>query len=722
MNQNVLIVDDSLTVRMDLAEAFEAAGFSPLLCATAADAREVLSRVPVSVIILDVLLPDADGVDLLQEIRQSPSGRSAVVVMLSSEAEVRNRIRGLQTGADEYVGKPYDIAYLLGKVQELLHARQGAAASGTTILVIDDSATFREELRTAFEFAGHRVLTAATGEEGLRVAGAQRPDAIVVDGVLPGIDGTTVIRHIRLDAVLRDVPCILLTGSGDKGSELRALDAGADTFVQKGEDLDVILARLAAVLRRGAARAPGDEEVRSLVGPKRILAVDDSATYLHELSEALKGEGYDVVMARSGEEALELLAVQSVDCILLDVMMPGLGGHETCRRIKTAPIVRDIPLIMLTALENREAMIQGLAIGGDDYIPKSSDFDVVKARVRAQIRRKQFEDENRRIREELVRVEVEAAEVRAARELTELKRYEETLRQKNVALTEASLMKSQFLTNMSHELRTPLNAIIGFSAVLRDGLTGQMTEQQRGFIGDISSSGEHLLSLINDILDLSKVEAGKMMLDVGPVEMSSLLVNSFSIIREKAASRRISLDIDVAEELGVVQADGRKVKQILYNLLFNAVKFTNEGGQVTLRARRVLHRDAGQLSGSRTGRSFPLADDEFAEFLEISVTDNGIGISRDGLERLFQPFSQIDSGLARKFEGAGLGLVMVKRLAELHGGTVAVESVVGEGSCFTVWLPLRAPEGPALTSVSEPSSPRVEALVGGRSAPVVDNH
>ena len=147
--------------------------------------------------------------------------------------------------------------------------------------------------------------------------------------------------------------------------------------------------------------------------------------------------------------------------------------------------------------------------------------------------------------------------------------------------------------------------------------------------------------------------------------------------------------MDAAEDLGPIQADARKVKQILYNLLSNAVKFTSEGGQVPLRASRVPRAAVGQLSGSWTGRSFPLADNEFEEFLEISVTDNGIGISGDGLERLFKPFSQIDSGLARKFEGTGLGLAMVKLLAELHGGAVAVESAVGEGSRFTVWLPLR---------------------------------
>ena len=226
------------------------AGFLALPCSTAAEAREALSRAPASVFILDVLLPDGDGVDLLQEIRRSPSGASAVIVMLSSEAEVKDRIRGLQTGADEYVGKPYDAGYLVAKVQELLQTRQPAATGDTTVLVIDDSATFREDLRTAFESAGHRVLTASTGEEGLRIAGAQRPNAIVVDGVLPGIDGATVIRHIRLDAVLRDVPCLLLTASEDKSAELRALDAGADTFVRKEEDLEVILAKLAAVLRR----------------------------------------------------------------------------------------------------------------------------------------------------------------------------------------------------------------------------------------------------------------------------------------------------------------------------------------------------------------------------------------------------------------------------------------------------------------------------------------
>ena len=309
----------------------------------------------------------------------------------------------------------------------------------------------------------------------------------------------------------------------------------------------------------------------------------------------------------------------------------------------------------------------------------------------------------------------------AARDMTELKRYEETLQQRNAELEDASRMKSEFLANMSHELRTPLNAIIGFSEVLKDGLLGEMTDQQRGFISDIFTSGNHLLALINDILDLSKVEAGKMTLDLEPVHVGSLLANSLTIIREKAAARHIRLGIDTGDDLGVVEADGRKVKQIVYNLLSNAVKFAVEGGEVSLRAARVPRSAVGRLSGPWPGRSSSLQDDHaFAEFIEISVTDGGIGIPREDLERLFTPFSQIDTGLARRFEGTGLGLAMVKLLAELHGGSVAVESAVGEGSRFTVWLPLRTKEGAVLTPY-KPYVARPDAPPGAATALVVED-
>src|SRR6185312_6912787 len=308
----------------------------------------------------------------------------------------------------------------------------------------------------------------------------------------------------------------------------------------------------------------------------------------------------------------------------------------------------------------------------------------------------------------------------AARDVTELKLIEQKLQLKNVELEEASRMKSEFLANMSHELRTPLNAIIGFSEVLGDGLIGSLSDQQKKFIGDIFSSGKHLLSLINDILDLSKVEAGKMMLDLESVQIASLFENSLSIVKEKAHARHISLALNAPRELGSIRADGRKVKQIIYNLLSNAVKFSTDGGEVTLQATTVPRAEVGSLRDGAVGRVFPLADNQFAEFLEISVTDGGIGISPEGLEELFKPFSQIDSGLARKYQGTGLGLAMIKLLSELHGGTLAVESEVGKGSRFTVWLPLRTGDESARedeTSVTRP----VVVSPGDRIALVIED-
>jgi signal transduction histidine kinase len=287
----------------------------------------------------------------------------------------------------------------------------------------------------------------------------------------------------------------------------------------------------------------------------------------------------------------------------------------------------------------------------------------------------------------------------AARDVTDRRRTELTLQQKNVELEHASKMKSEFLATMSHELRTPLNSVIGFSEALKDGLLGDLTDSQQEYIGDIFTSGQHLLSLINDILDLSKVEAGMMNLEMEPVDARRLLSNALSIVREKALARRISLDLELDEQVGVTQLDVRKTKQIVYNLLSNAVKFSNQEGRVSLRARQVPRSAVGTLDGTWPVRTFELAENEFTGFLEICVTDAGIGISQENMAKLFQSFTQIDSSLARKFEGTGLGLAMVKQMTELLGGTVAVASREGEGACFAAWIPLQMSSQPASAEV-----------------------
>jgi signal transduction histidine kinase/CHASE3 domain sensor protein len=254
------------------------------------------------------------------------------------------------------------------------------------------------------------------------------------------------------------------------------------------------------------------------------------------------------------------------------------------------------------------------------------------------------------------------------------------LRQRNAEITsnmieleQASRMKSEFLATMSHELRTPLNSIIGFTGILHDGLLGELSSPQREHVGEILESGEHLLAMINDILDLSNIEAGQMQLVQEPVELVSLLRESLDTVGPRAVTKGLQLHLDVGSDLPLLLADARKLKQILKNLLSNAVKFAGEGATVTVIARRTQESEGDRLL--------------------LSVADTGLGISAEDQARLFQPFVQVDSSLARTHGGTGLGLVLVKRLAVLHGGGVAVASEPGKGSTFTVWLPYLAADG-----------------------------
>jgi signal transduction histidine kinase len=253
----------------------------------------------------------------------------------------------------------------------------------------------------------------------------------------------------------------------------------------------------------------------------------------------------------------------------------------------------------------------------------------------------------------------------AARDVTERKRFEQSLQ-------EANRMKSEFLANMSHELRTPLNGIIGFTEFLIDEMPGPLKPEQKEYLGDVLSSARHLLQLINDVLDLAKVEAGKMELHPETFPVHKAVEEVAAVIKGIAQKKHIAVGIEIGAELDAVTLDEHKFKQVLYNLLSNAVKFSDDGGQVSIKARRL---DTHQF--------------------EVQIRDTGIGIKAEDINRLFTEFEQLDSGTARRFEGTGLGLALTKKIIEFQGGRISVESQPGKGSVFTVVLPVMTGEGKA---------------------------
>lgn len=262
-------------------------------------------------------------------------------------------------------------------------------------------------------------------------------------------------------------------------------------------------------------------------------------------------------------------------------------------------------------------------------------------------------------------------------DISDRKEYEVKLQQTNLELQRATRLKDEFLTTMSHELRTPLNAILGLSEALGDQLFGTMNEQQLKAIKTIIESGNHLLALINDILDLAKIEADKIKLNLAPTCINNLCQSSLKFIQQQALEKRITLNKEIPENLPDLLIDERRIRQVLINLLNNAVKFAPTGGKISLKVEFSSgNNDSLIVKNSKSKRQ-----------MSFTITDNGIGISEENIAKLFQPFMQIDSSLNRQYNGTGLGLALVKKLVELHDGQVKVESQIGEGSSFTFCLP-----------------------------------
>lgn len=285
-------------------------------------------------------------------------------------------------------------------------------------------------------------------------------------------------------------------------------------------------------------------------------------------------------------------------------------------------------------------------------------------------------------------------------DITERKQSEAKLQQTNQELARATRLKDEFLANMSHELRTPLNAILGMTEGLQDQIFGSMSQPQLNALKTIEKSGNHLLELINDILDIAKIESGQMELDLAPTDIAALCQSSLTFIKQQAIKKRIQVNLHLENNLPSLLVDERRIRQVLINLLNNAVKFTPEQGEIKIEVSYQLCQPLAQPTISQLPQAFN--DAASSGRLSIAVLDTGIGIVEEHISKLFQPFIQIDSSLNRKYEGTGLGLALVKRIVELHGGAVEVQSQVGVGSCFRIELPCMVTHQPESTSSDTP--------------------
>jgi PAS domain S-box-containing protein len=571
-----------------------------------------------------------------------------------------------------------------------------------TILAIDDHQDNLTAIKAVVGsiFPDAQILSALSGQQGLALARSADPDVILLDIIMPRMDGYETCRQLKRAEETRHIPVVFLTAlKADKQSRMQALEAGAEGFLTKPIDDVELTVQIQAMAKIKAMNALQQKEKQRL----NALVMERTAALAKELEEHRIAEQ----KLRQVQQRLE--KSQTATLNLLEDLKAEIEARkqtenelrESEERLRT--VVQNMP-VMLDAFDEN-----GTLVAWNRECERVSGYHAAEMIGNPQAMRMIYSGPNElealldrfnKVSKPFFGVEQELTCKDGTRrviawsnisnefpiqgwfnwsigfDVTERKNIENELREERQSLAQkvaertaelqhALRTKDEFLANMSHELRTPLTAILGMSEVLETELRGPLNDNQKHYVNSIYQSGQHLLNLINDILDMAKIEADRLTLEKEAVSIQDVCENSLMFIRESASRRSLKVQFEKTTSVDNIEADPRRLKQILINLLGNAVKFTPEGGTIGLQ----------------------VADAAESKEVCFTVWDTGIGISNEDQQRLFQPFVQVESSLNRRYEGTGLGLSLVARLTELHGGRVNLDSQPGQGTRITVNLP-----------------------------------
>lgn len=555
-------------------------------------------------------------------------------------------------------------------------------AAGTVphILVVEDSPTQAERLRQVLEDQGWTVSCASSVEPAWAEMSQRRPDLMIVDFHLPGMRGDEFCRQVRMNVDVRGIPILMLTAEETRVSETHGLEAGADDYLSKSVDPDILLIRVRSLLRKRASSLSVPNYSNLALRNSRLLTIDDSATYRAYLSEELRLDDFEVVEAAGGAEALEKLNTEVFDCVLVDLIMPEMDGIEVCRRISELRLIAQIPtmVLMLTSQENKEDMTRGLEAGADDFVGKSSDIEVLKARLRTLLRRKFFQEENQRIIAEIQAKELETVQALAAQKAAEaraslvgeLEKANYELREAQTHLIQSEKMASlgQLVAGIAHEVNNPLTFVLNSAYTVDRQAEKILSEHEgelpegilvrlhkiRSRLSDMREGLERVKDLVVNLRTFSRLDEG----EFKTVDVHEGIDSVLMFLRHKTQGR-----IQVVKHYhapGLLDCYAGRLNQVIMNLISNAVDAIEGSGTITITTR-------GQ-----------------GEMFELSIQDTGSGIPPSVRQKIFDPFFTTKP----VGQGTGLGLAISYGIIRDHKGVIEVTSEERQGSNFTVKIPM----------------------------------